>query len=378
MRYFDCIVLGLGGVGSSALYHLSQKKLRILALEQFSLGHDRGSSHGQARMIRQAYYKNPAYVPLALRSYELWKELENLSKKELLVESGVLHVGPPEGSVIPGTLEAAKNFDLEVEIIQKQKFTERFPDMTLPEGHIAALEKKAGYLKVEDCVQTYLNHVRKDQVEIQTGVQVHSWRADRRGVVVKTEKESFSAHTLVLCPGPWAAQVFPDYAKMLYVLKKSMFWFEAKKGASQTPSYLYEEGDKIFYGFPSLDGGKSVRVSEHSGGQKIENVMEASQEINEDELKNIQDFSRKNLKFVNTDKVLEHKNCFYTMTSDEDFILGQHPRFSQVVMCCGTSGHGFKFASAMGEIISYLALDLQPSFSIDFLSPRRPSLFSKS
>src|SRR5262245_10969008 len=188
MTTYDAIVIGTGGVGSAAALHLAQRGCRVLGLDRFPGGHDRGSSHGHTRIIRMAYFEHPDYVPLLRRSYELWTELEQLREKQLYYPVGLLEVGPPDGIVIPGVFASARQHGLAIDEVDHVTLRERFPGFLLPEGCQAVFESNAGFLLVEECVLAHLDQAIQNGAELRTGESIVEWSADSQGVTVRTDK----------------------------------------------------------------------------------------------------------------------------------------------------------------------------------------------
>ncbi len=234
MHSFDVIVVGSGGMGSAAVCHLARRGARVLALDRFPLAHDRGSSHGQTRLIRLAYYEHQNYVPLLLRARDLWRELEAEIDRPLLVESGLLAAGPATGAVVAGTLASARTHGLPVEPLSAREARERWPAFRLPDDWQAVFEARAGYLAVEDCVRGHAQAATRAGAVLRHGVTVHDWRIDGGRAVVQTDAGAFTADRLVLCPGPWAGGLLRLPRPPLFVVRKSLFWY-APPGAAALP-----------------------------------------------------------------------------------------------------------------------------------------------
>src|SRR5262245_48879950 len=225
MPNYDAIVLGTGGVGSGAVYQLARRGARVLGIDQFPGGHNRGSSHGETRVIRQAYFEHSDYVPLLLRAYELWRELEAEAGVDLLHQVGLLQVGPPEGFVVHGVLEAARLHGLNVDSLSASEVPQRFPGFRVPDGSVGVFEPAAGYLKVERCVLSHLAAAKSSGAEFRFGQVARSWRADRSGIRVITDEGEFQAAKLVITAGPWAPQLISDLGVRLEVRRKHLYWF---------------------------------------------------------------------------------------------------------------------------------------------------------
>src|SRR5262245_15327254 len=278
MNHYDVIILGTGGVGSAAAYHLTQRGAKVLGIDRFPGGHDRGSSHGETRIIRQAYFEHPDYVPLLMRAYELWRELEQLSGEGLLHQVGLLQVGPPEGVVVRGVLEAARLHGLKVDSLAGDEVLRRYSGFRVPEGSVGVFEPAAGYLKVERCVLAHLEAAKQHGAEFRFGSPVCEYVSNRGGeVAVKTEAgEKFIARDLVITAGPWAQELLADLKIGLAIRRKHLYWYpranEVYREDRGCPTFLYELPQGVYYGFPQIDA-LGVKVAEHSGGSVISDPL---------------------------------------------------------------------------------------------------------
>lgn len=375
MKCYDCIVIGTGGVGSAALYHAARRGLRVLGLDRFPPGHDRGSSHGQTRIIRQAYFEHPDYVPLVLRAYRLWDELSAASGEVLYHCTGLVQFGLPDGVVLPGVLASARRHGLAIERLTGEEALSRWPAFQAPPPLEAVYEPQAGYLLVERCVQAHTAMAQRLGAELCIGAAARSWHARAVGVQVQTEQETFEAKCLIIAAGAWAKQVLADLRLRLEVRRKAMYWFQARGpqyAAEQMPCYLYELPQGIFYGMPRIDD-RGVKAAEHTGGQAIADPLAVARDIDPYDLARVRDFVAKHLPGVDTQPV-HHSACLYTMSSDEHFILDHHPDWPQVAFAAGLSGHGFKFACVLGESLVSLVCGEPKPPQLEFIGLNRPGL----
>ena len=379
-RPFDVIVLGLGGMGSSAAYHLAGRGLKVLGIEQFTPGHDKGASHGKTRVIRQSYYEDPAYVPLLLRAYELWRQLEQESGEKLLFEVGGLMIGSETSSVVTGSLLSARTHNLPHELLDAREIHRRFPVLT-PEPHLVALyEKRAGFVLPEKCVLAHLDQAVRRGAELHFEEKVIRWAATPNGdgVVVTTTKGTYEASQLIISPGPWAPQVLADCGLPLVVERQVLFWFESAVGTEpflpdRFPIYIWEAKDELQpYGFPAFDGPNGgVKVALYrapfSTSCSPENI---DRNVNPSEIELMRDTITPLIPALNG-RCLNAVTCMYTNTPDKNFVLALHPLHPQVAIGCGFSGHGFKFASVIGEVLADLAVKGTSGFDINFLRINR-------
>jgi monomeric sarcosine oxidase len=386
---YDAIVLGVGGVGSAALFHLARRGLRVLGIDRFAPPHDRGSSHGHTRIIRQAYFEHPDYVPLVLRSYELWRELEAISGKELLVTTGLLQVGPPQGEVIRGVLASAERHGLAVEPLAAAEVARRFPGFRASEDCAAVFEPAAGVLRVDDCVAAHLAAAQAAGAELWVDSTVNSIERDSGGFRLTTDRRTV-AHgaRLVVAAGPWAASMLGDLDIPLVVRRKSVYWLgEGIAGASSAngsadryaasvgcPAFLYETPAGVFYGIPGLDDhplNRALKVAKHSGGEIVADPAEVDRSFDAADFAEVRRFVGAWLPEAPR-TCASFATCLYTMSPDEHFIVGMKPNDPAVALAAGLSGHGFKFTPVLGEILAEISdrfTSQRPM--IEFLSPQR-------
>lgn len=370
---YDAIVLGAGGVGSAALCQLAGRGVHCLGIDQFQPPHDRGSSHGQTRVIRQAYFEHPDYVPLLRDSYRLWRELESRTGRKLFRQVGVVEIGPADGVVVPGVLRAAAEHQLDVERLTAAETRERWPGLRVPDEFEGVFEPGAGYLLVEDCVQAHLAAAQAAGASLKVDTEVLDWSADTDEVRVRTRGGEFVAGKLIVTAGAWANTLLRNLEVKLTVRRKPLFWFAASspqydEGAG-FPVYLFELPTGVFYGFPRLDG-RSMKVAEHSGGHVVTDPLRVSRDVDLQEQRRHAAFLAAHVPGIST-QVVDHIVCLYTMSPDEHFIVDRHPEHANVVFAAGLSGHGFKFSSVLGRVMADLALDGATELPIEFLSLRR-------
>lgn len=372
LKTYQAIVLGVGGVGSAALDHLARRGVRVLGLDRFPPGHDRGSSHGATRIIRQAYFEHPNYVPLVLRAYDLWDELARRAGQILYEEVGLLQIGPPQGEVVGGVLASAEAHGLEVDRLSAGQVTRRWPGFHVPDTLVGVFERRAGFLHVERCVAAHASRAVAAGAELLTDRSIVSWQADGSGIVVRTDRETLRADALVICAGAWAGQLLMDIGVRFEVRRKPLFWFQTLDDMYRKdfcPAFLYELPQGIFYGTPQL-GGDGVKVAEHTGGDLVADPLDVDRQVAENDLARVEQFVRAYLPRAGR-RVIHHCVCMYTMSPDAHFVVDRHPVHSQVVFVAGLSGHGFKFTPVLGEIVADLIIDGDTTQPIDFLRRSR-------
>ena len=373
---YDAIVLGAGGVGSAAMWQLARRGLRVLGIDRFAPPHGEGSSHGQTRIIRQAYFEHADYVPLLLESYRLWEELEGLTGQRLKIETGLLEVGPSDGVVVPGVLTAARQHGLAVEELAAAEIESRWPGFRLPEKQSPELtgvfESRAGYLRVEECVAACLAEAKRYGAELLPNVEVHDWQAGE-DVLVRTAAGDFRANRLVITAGAWAGPLLHNLGVPLEVRRKPLMWYEPRdastSAANNFPCFLFELPHGIFYGFPAVDD-RGLKAAEHSGGDEVADPLNVDRQLRAADHERVDQFLQTHIPSVRT-PCREHAVCLYTMSPDEHFIVDRHPDDSRIVFAAGLSGHGFKFTPALGEVLADLAIAGETPQPIDFLAVDR-------
>ena len=373
-KTYDVIVVGLGAMGGAALRELARRGCSALGIEQFDVAHDRGSSHGQTRLIRRSYFEHPDYVPLVDRSFEAWAELERVSlsagasDRKLFERCGLLLAGSPEGEIISGVRRAASEHRLSIETVEPRDLRKRFPGFAVTDGMEVLFEPDAGFLHVERCVRAQVEQAVALGAELVTGRRVEQWSADGTGVTVRTDKGDFVASRLVLCAGAWTGQLLnrallrsatllrSAALPPLVVQRRVVLWFamsdtvySMKRGC---PAFGFEALGGFFYGFPSLDGAR-IKVGEHTGDDVVADPDQIRRELLPDDDARIRSFVRAHLPRIEPIPV-DHSVCMYTMTPDQHFVIDRLPDMPNVVFAAGFSGHGFKFAPVVGSLLADL------------------------
>jgi sarcosine oxidase len=371
---YDVAIAGLGGIGSAIAAHCAERGASVLGLEQFGPAHDQGASHGKSRMIRQAYFEDAAYVPLVLRSYELWRELEEKSAEQLLRITGVLSVGRGDSEIIMGTKRSAAEHGLRVEALSKQQLRQRYPSLTVLADEEALFEADGGVLDPERAVGAHLKVAQAAGADLRFQTSMQRWEATERGVTIHLDDETrLSARTLVLSLGPWFQKTMELLGVRLRVQRNVQAWFSPKVGsyeAGKFPAFLLDRAGlpAPLYGFP--DFGDGVKAAFHGFGQ-LTAPDEVDREI--DPARDVAPIARAMEEWMPgaTATFREAKPCMYSLTPDGNFVIDRHPQYPNVILCGGFSGHGFKFAPVIGEIAADLSLDGDSRHRIDFLSLKR-------
>jgi sarcosine oxidase len=372
MRY-DAIVLGLGGMGSAVAAHAAARGLRVLGLEQFGPAHALGSSHGDTRMIRQAYFESPAYVPLLRRTYALWDALEERTGSVLRARTGGIFVGRPETAVVAGALASARQWELAHALYDAAELRQRFPMLRPRADEVGVYEAVAGAVFPEAAIRAQLRLAADAGAELRFDSPAAGWDAGERGVrVTLAGGETVEAERLALCAGPWFARLAPDLGLPLRVERNVQFWFAPRDRAAVAsdvlPVYgLERDGARMLYGFPDL--GEGVKAGIHGSGVDADpDALDRTVGAAESERMRaaLADFIP-----AAAGPFVRAAVCMYTLTPDENFVIGPHPRAPRVVVAGGFSGHGFKFAPAVGEIVAALLTGTDPGFDLELFAPDR-------
>ncbi|WP_078412287.1 N-methyl-L-tryptophan oxidase [Priestia abyssalis] len=377
-NHYDVIIIGLGAMGSTAAYQLAKRGQRVLGLEQFGPAHNQGSSHGGSRIIRQSYFEDPAYVPLLLRAYELWDEIERESGEEILTVTGGLMMGPPDSLTVSGSIESSKQWNLAYEVLEANDIRRRFPVFNPSPNTIALYEEKAGFVRPELSVYTHLLQAEKHGAELRFFEAVQSWEAhpSGEGVRVVTANGTYEAGKIIISAGAWAPQLLRELGVNLQVERHIQMFFEPTGGiepfrVGKQPIYIWEADDYVqLYGFPSFGlGPEGAKVAFFRKGKPC-TPETIDRNVYDDEVELIREYLAQGLPQLNG-RFLQGKTCMYTNTPDEHFVISTHPNHPQVAVAAGFSGHGFKFASVVGEILADLVIDGQTNHPINLFRPQR-------
>jgi sarcosine oxidase len=362
----DVIVVGLGAMGSAAAWQLARRGRTVLGFDRFSPPHTMGSSHGRSRIIREAYFEHPGYVPLLRRAYECWAQLEQESGRSLLRRTGGLMAGPENGVLFAGARRSAVEHGVPHEVLSAGEIHRRFPGFTPPEDAVGLLELRAGMLWPEGCVDAALTLARRHGAELRTGEPVTSWRADGGGVAVTSASGTHRAARLILSAGPWMPSLLGARGRALQVERQLFHWFEPARNEDlfrpdRCPIAVWEYAPgRIFATQP--DVGDGLKAGIHHEGEITDPDRVRREPTAEDE-----SVMRRLVEHYLPDaagRVREASVCLYTNTPDHHFLIDFHPEHPQVIVSSPCSGHGFKFASVVGEILADLATTGRSRFDL--------------
>jgi sarcosine oxidase len=374
---YDIIIVGLGANGSSALYHLSRTGKKVLGIDRFHPPHHKGSSHGESRIIRQAYHENPLYVPLVKAAYPLWQELALIACKPLFIKTGGLLLGDEEAAVIKGARGSAETHDIPYEWLDAKAIQKRFPAFRPTPDTVGVLEKEAGILFPEACITAFLQAAAQNGAAIHPNEQVLRITPTQYGVEVTTNKSTYRAEKLIVSAGAWLGELMPELQLPLTVNRQVLFWFDNANPAwrgyfqpANMPIFIWEYlRGKIFYGFPDL--GRGTKLAWHHGGRTID-PDQLKNDTTEQEIAEIKALAAAHMTI---DPIFKNSAvCMYTNTPDEDFIIDLHPDHPNIIIASPCSGHGFKFSSLTGKLLGDLALKGHTDFDLSPFAIRRQSL----
>jgi len=356
---YDVIIIGAGSMGMAAGYFLAKSGKKTLLLDAFNPPHNNGSHHGETRIIRHAYAEGEEYVPFVLRAQQLWHDLEQATGKQLFLQTGVLSVGHEKSNSIQNIISSAKKYSLPLEVLDANEVHNRWPGITLPQDFISCFEPMSGVLKCEECIEAYQELAELNGAAILSNSRVREISIQDERVTIRTDEQTFTSDSLVVSAGAWTGDLLSmlDLELPLTPVRKTFAWFEANEelySDNRFPAFDFMTSQGIYYGFPSI-AGSGLKIGRHDGGERInpDEAMIGFGEIAEDEGDLVQFLSQympdiQQLKFG--------KTCKYTLTPDEDFVIDLHPKYSNVAIAAGFSGHGFKFSSAVGQALSNLII----------------------
>lgn len=359
---WDAVVVGLGAMGSATLWQLAARGARAAGVDRFAPPHDRGSSHGDSRIIRSAYFEDPAYVPLVQRAFALWRALEAECGESLLVMTGAAMIGAAGSEVVRGAVRAARQHDLRYDLLlDAREAAERLPQHRFDDGDVAMLEPAGGVLRPERCVAAMLRRAAElgASLHTDTAVQRIETRNDGGGARVHLRGgEVLDAAHVVGCAGAWTAQVLPELSLPLRVERQVNAWFPVRDAATFTPDacpvFIRElPGGHLVYGVPSLDGA-TIKLAVHHEGETVDPDT-LSRSVSEHDLAPLRDVATEWMHGVEP-LASRAITCLYTDTPDQHFVVDRLPDGAAGTVVSACSGHGFKFAPAIGEAVAGMAL----------------------
>lgn len=365
-------MIGLGAMGSAALWQLATRGVSTIGFEQFEPGHDRGSSHGESRIIRTAYFEGELYVPLAHRAFDLWDKLQREMAADVLIRTGGLMIGAPESEVVKGTRHSVQTHGLAHEVLDAAAMEVRYPQHRLDGDEVAVLEEPAGVLRPELAVRAMASRASELGAELRTGAAVESVEDVGDGVAIVAGGRRYDVNRAIVAVGPWLPRFLPGLGTYLTVTRQVMAWFPVPDpdlfAPDRFPIFIHDVDGHQAYGFPTLDG-ETMKIAIHREGA-VTSAVNVDRTIHSSDLAPLRTFIERRLDGVTPDPV-RSRVCLYTNTPDGHFLIGQVGEHRRVVVLGGFSGHGFKFAPVIGEIAANLTTEGTTAYPIEPFDPQR-------
>jgi sarcosine oxidase len=374
MRSFDTVVVGLGAMGSATLYALAQRGRKVIGIDRFEPGHHLGSSYGESRIIRMAYYEDPVYVPLLRLAYDAWQRLERHTGEHILTITGILEAGIEGSVLVEGSLRSAREHDLPHEVLLPAQVNKRFPAFSIPPDWHCVFQPDAGILQPEKAISLFVKSASELGATVAVGTRVTSVRAVGEHVEVHLDSgEKIEAASAVLAVGPWLQDLVPELGRKMRLTRQPLMWFEPQEKQlvrpASMPVFFFHTPDDLIYGFPDFLG-SGVKAGLHSSCGELTSADEIRAEVSDEEKAHLKRIMGRFIPAA-AGAVRQTHVCIYTRSTDEHFVLGLHPSASQIVLASPCSGHGFKFASIFGEILADLAITRATDKPVEFFRPSR-------
>jgi sarcosine oxidase len=357
MRRFDVIVVGLGAIGSAALYHLARKNVAVLGIERFDLGHDRGSSHGATRVIRLSHYERLSYIPLLKRAYALWHELEIAAGQQIVHTTGIAEIGPPDGPLVTGTLAASKTHGLEFEILQADQLMRRFPAFRVPNNFVGVVQPDGGFIEAAAALGAYIRLAIEAGAQVRTGETVLSIQQTDEAVRIETDQAVYESEAVIVALGPWTKKLLPRLPVTLEIKRQVVGWFEPNElsvfSVDKFPVFLLESRHGIHFGLPKHTE-PGIKLAKHYPYGPTIDPDNCDRLVTPDDEAGIRSAIAEFVPAA-SGRLVAAKTCMYTLTPDGTFIIDRLPNSPGIIVASPCCGHGFKFAPIVGEILSDLA-----------------------
>ena len=382
MNHYDVIVVGLGTAGSATCMTLAQRGVSVLGIDAFHPPHSLGSHHGESRSVRRAYLEGTAYLPMALRAWDLWRKLEKDSGEKLLVTTPNLTIGPPDGPAVSGFLASARAGGIAHDMLTAADIHRRWPPLAPPSHFAAGLEKEAGIVFPETCIRVFLAMAATAGARLQIDERVTGWAANSGGIEVRTSKDRYAAGRLLIAAGARTGRFLGDAGAMLRPKRVSVHWITPPDATAyqlgrfpvnfwqvpmaETAATLtaYRE----FYTLPAIEPGGRVKAAFHN------RLADVDPEIPPLPVSTLEETAMRAMlsRFLPplSDRPMTSDTCMYTLTPDDHFLLGPLPQ-NENVFAVALAGHGFKFAPMLGEILADWLEGLVPAIDMGFFSPVR-------
>jgi monomeric sarcosine oxidase len=368
---FDVVVIGLGAMGAATLYQLAKRGVKVLGIDRFAPPHDQGSSHGDTRITRQAVGEGAAYVPLAIRAQQIWRELEAETNLPLFEQCGVLimtsSTTPDATDSAPdftrSTIDLARQYGIEHDVLDARQIRQRFPQFApIDDSALGYFEPGGGYVRPERCIEAQLTRARQLGATLVTGETVVELHTESGQVQVIGQGAHYHAKHAIVCAGMWSAPLLgAPFDGLLRVCRQQLNWYRLDQPAlypSHSPSFIIHGAGDIdaCYGFPPIPGEGSVKIAteQYSTDSSPDHLDRQVSEADAQAM--FQHLVRPNLAGL-LPELVKSSVCAYTVTPDSGFIIDQHPRLANVTVVSTCSGHGFKHSAAIGEALAQQVVD---------------------
>lgn len=371
---FDVIVVGLGAMGAMACWQLARRGVKVLGLEQFGIPNTLGSSSGGSRMIRQLYHEHGDYIPLLLRSYELWEELEHESGQKLLHITGGIYMGEPDCDSIAGAISTAEQHHLAHDVLDRKQLAQRYPQFQVPDDYVGLFEPTAGWVAPEKSVAAACYVAMRSGAELHGFESVTKWEVNSNGVDVVTPRGTYQADQVIVCGGAWMSELLDELGTELWISRQVVGWVWPQKPEEFTDRSLpvwslrRSDGTRL-YGFPMGIEQPGLKVANHD-----RSVHGARDELCREPVAADEATFRSALAALlpaASGPLLSLQVCFYTNSLDLHALVGRHPTNNRVLVSGGCSGHGFKLAPVFGSILADLATRNKTDLPCEFLRADR-------
>ena len=364
---YDAIVIGIGGMGSATTYHLARRGFDVLGLERFDIPNARGSSHGFTRIIRLPQYEDPAYVPLVRRALELWNDLDKRCSTRLFNRTGTIDFGPAESDIFRGARESCEEHDIDHEVLSGAETAERFPGYDIPQEYRAVYQPDGGFLHSEQCIVAHTEAAHRNGATLRARERVKEWEATASGVHVTTERDVYTAETLLVTAGAWTGQLLPALDTYLKPERQVLGWFQPKRPNHFTldrfPVFVADVPAGHYYGFPVYEV-PGFKLGKFNHRRETGTPAELAREPTLEDETILRRFAERYFP-EGPGPTMRLSTCMFTNSPDGDFIIDVHPDHENVIIGAGFSGHGFKFATVVGEVLSELAVSGTTEHPID-------------
>lgn len=374
MSSYDVAVVGLGAMGSAALYSLAKRGRRVIGFERLEPAHPQSSSFGESRVFRMAYFEHPDYVPLLRLAQTAWRDFESYTGEALLTQTGVIEAGYPGAAMVAGSLQSAIEHDLPHEVLTPAKVNARFPAFSLPTGWDCVFQPDGGVLLPEKAIRLYVRAAQGLGAEVALHTSVAEVRpvGDRVELVLESG-QTIEAGSAIIAAGPWIRDLVPELGARMRLTRQALTWFDpvdkALVGPDRMPVFLLQAEGDLIYGLPDVCG-SGVKAASHLEGERLETADDPRAAPSASETAALRAMLTHYVPAASGPASHTH-TCVYTRTPDEHFVLGLHPRARQIVLASPCSGHGFKFTSAFGEVLADLALKRATDAPISLFNPER-------